>query len=121
MINSITRMFQLSFSREAPQLLLFDVFGLVFESLASTPADSTASPEDVATVTTALDALRTLVTPTYSGKAIFDPPVFDEVRSLFYRLAMTAVPSVQQQLVGVVAELAKSQADRLRGLLDASR
>lgn len=102
--------------RDEPVAYFFVLFGLVFEVLSTSSADSTASPATLEVVNTALKALTSLVKPEYAGKAILEPSTFDEVSNLAYRLALTAAPTVQIYLVGAIASLANGQKDRLLAL-----
>ncbi|CAK5273821.1 unnamed protein product [Mycena citricolor] len=94
-----------------PTMLFYVIFGLVYESLAtaSTESSPTSSLNRQTTVIAALQTLKSLVRPEYAGKAIMEPPIFDEFTSLCYRMAMTENAAVQVHLVEVVSVLASTQ------------
>jgi HEAT repeat-containing protein 5 len=103
-------------SQDEPRPFFFVIFGLVYEALATSSAESisvtsTRQPAVIA----ALRALKHLVRPEYSGKAIMEPTIFDEFISLCYRMAMTEPADVQTHLVETVAALATSQGDSTPG------
>ena len=101
--------------RGEPTVFFFIIFGLVFEALATSSAESnlTTSTREP-TVIAALQALKCLVRPEYSGKALLEPTTFDEFISLCYRMAMTETAAIQVHLVEMVAALATSQDERSR-------
>ncbi|CAK5267776.1 unnamed protein product [Mycena citricolor] len=94
-----------------PTMLFYVIFGLVYESLAtaSTESSPTSSLNRQTKVIAALQTLKSLVRPEYAGKAIMEPPIFDEFTSLCYRMAMTENAAVQVHLVEVVSVLASTQ------------
>lgn len=95
--------------REEPTAFFFVVFGLVYEALATSSADSTLTTSARHfTVVTALQTLKCLVKPDYSGKALLEPTTFDEFISLCYRIAMTESAAVQVHLLEMMASLASS-------------
>ena len=98
---------------DEPTVFFFIIFGLVFEALGTSSAESnlTTSTREP-TVIAALQALKCLVRPEYSGKALLEPTTFDEFISLCYRMAMTESAVIQVHLVEMVAALAASQDDR---------
>jgi hypothetical protein len=97
--------------REEPATFFFVVFGLVYETLAASSADSTSTASTrQPTVIAALQALKSLVRPEYSGKALVDSPTFDEFISLCYRMAMTESASIQVYLIEMLTMLATSHA-----------
>jgi len=97
-------------SHDEPRAFFFVIFGLVYEALATSSAElsPTTSARQPAVIA-ALRALKHLVRPEYSGKAILEPTIFDEFISLCYRMAMTEPADVQMHLVETVAALAASQ------------
>lgn len=99
--------------REEPTAMFFALFGLVYEALATSSADATSTTALRQNAIVALEALKSLVKPEYSGKAIFEPVIFDEFTSLCYRMAMTESPAVQIHLVDAIASFASSQKHRL--------
>ncbi|KAF8889054.1 clathrin-coated vesicle protein [Infundibulicybe gibba] len=96
-------------TRTEPTAFFFILFGLVYEALATASADSTT---DTSTrrpaMVAALQALRCLVKPEFSGNAILEPAIFEEFIDLCYRLAMTEVASMQVQLVEMLTTFAQS-------------
>jgi hypothetical protein len=95
--------------RKDPTECFFVILGLVYEALSNASADSAATPETKATALTAIQVLAYLVRPEYAGRAILEPPIFDELVALWYRMSMTEPWSIQTYLVGAIASLAKSQ------------
>jgi hypothetical protein len=93
-----------------PVASFWTLYGLVFEQLATSASDGTATDTTVGAAT-ALEALRSLVKPEYSGKAIVESPTFDELKGLAYRLALTGPPAIQIRLVEAINSLAVSQKD----------
>ena len=96
--------------REEPAAFFFVIFGLVYEALATSSAESTsaASARQVLVIS-ALQALKSLVRPEYSGRAIREPTIFEEFINLCYRIAMTESAKVQVHLVEMVSIFAASQ------------
>jgi hypothetical protein len=96
--------------REEPTAFFFVIFGLVYEALATSSAESTsAASVRQALVIAALQALKSLVRPEYSGKAIREPTIFEEFISLCYRIAMTESAKIQVHLVEMLSIFAASQ------------
>ena len=102
-------------TREEPTLLFFVLFGLIYEALALSSADSTPSPTLRSNASIALEALESLVKPEYSGKALLDEPIFEEFRGMCIRIAMTEGATVCIKLVRVVRAFAESQKKNLLG------
>lgn len=100
-------------SREEPSALFFAIFGLIFEALSTSSADSTPSPTLRRNAIIALEALKSLVKPEYSGKALLEPTIFDELIGLCYRMAMTEPASVQIHLVEALDAFATAQKDNM--------
>ncbi|CAE6439107.1 unnamed protein product [Rhizoctonia solani] len=96
-------------TRKDPTECFFVVLGLVYEALSNASSDSTATAETKATALTAIQVLAYLVRPEYAGQAILDPPIFNELIALWYRMTMTEPWSIQTYLIGAIASLAKSQ------------
>lgn len=97
-------------NRSEPTVFFFVVFGLVYEALSTSSADSAStSSTRQSLVISALQALKCLVRPEYSGKAILEPTIFDEFISLCYRMAMTESANIQVYLIEVLSTLAASQ------------
>lgn len=105
-----------SSSREEPTALFFAIFGLIYEALAASSADATPSPELRRNAIIALEALKSLVRPEYSGKALLEPTIFDEFTSLCYRMGLTESAGVQSHIVEVVAAFATSQKDNMQSV-----
>ena len=95
--------------RQEPVVFFFVVFGLVYEALAAPPSESTSAASRQPIIIAALQALNSLVKPEYAGKALSEPTTFDEMISLFYRIAMTESAAIQVHLIRVVTALAASQ------------
>jgi hypothetical protein len=101
-------------TRTEPTAFFFVLFGLAFEALAESSAEAGASiATSRTTARIALEALKYLVQPVYSGKAPLEPAIFDELMSLFYRMVMTEPSEVQMQLLAVLSLLVKSQAPNM--------
>ena len=96
-------------TRKEPTALFFVIFGLVYEALSSASSDSsTASSQNTSLI--ALRTLKSIVQQEYSGKALLEPTIFDELLNLWYRMAMTEPPGVQIHLAETVAAFATSHA-----------
>jgi hypothetical protein len=96
--------------RKEPTAFFFVVFGLVYEALATSSADSsTTSTTRQSGVTSALQALKCLVRPEYSGTVIMEPTIFEEFISLCYRMGMTESAGIQVHLVEMLAIFAGSR------------
>ena len=93
-------------TREDPTVFFFVVFGLVYEALATSTSD--ANPEARRTAVVSLQALKCLVRRKYCGRVFSDPPLFEELLNLFYRMALTEPSGVQIHLVETIASLADS-------------
>lgn len=100
-------------SRDEPTALFFAVFGLVYEVLATSSADSSPSVKLRQNSIIALEALKSLVKPEYSGRALLETSIFDELTSLCYRMAVTEPPSTLVHLVEAIATFASSQKTRM--------
>jgi len=102
--------------RKEPTTFFFVVFGLVYEALATASADSsTTSTARQSEVTSALQALKFLVRPEYSGTAIMEPTIFEEFISLCYRMGMTESAGIQVHLIEMLAIFAASQSSFTAG------
>ncbi|EGN94850.1 hypothetical protein SERLA73DRAFT_171234 [Serpula lacrymans var. lacrymans S7.3] len=86
--------------RTEPADFFFIIFGQVYEAL------TTASPGPTEARTTvmiaALRALKCIVSPQYSGKALLDPIILREFTSLCYRLAMVESANILVHLLDVL-------------------
>jgi HEAT repeat-containing protein 5 len=100
--------------REEPTVFFFVIFGLVYEALAtSSPESTSAASARQALVISALQTLKSLVRPEYSGKAIMEPMIFEEFISLCYRIAMTESARIQVHLLEMLSVFAASQDQEL--------
>ncbi|KAH0586658.1 hypothetical protein H2248_007874 [Termitomyces sp. 'cryptogamus'] len=96
--------------RDEPTAFFYIIFGLVYEALVTSSADSTSTlPARQSLVLSSLQALKCLVRPEYSGNAFKEPTIFDEFVSLCYRIAMTEPAKVQVHLLEVLSSFASSQ------------
>lgn len=100
--------------RKDPTECFFIILGLVYEALSNASSDSASTPETRAVALTAIQVLAYLIRPEYAGRAILDPPIFDELIALWYRMTMTEPWAVQTYLVGAIASLVKSQHTHMR-------
>lgn len=94
--------------RKEPTAFFYVIFGLVYEALATSSADTTSSSNRQYAVISALQALKCLIRPEYSGNALMEPTIFDEFISLCYRMGMTEAPAIQVHLVEMLAIFAQS-------------
>ncbi|KAF8841000.1 clathrin-coated vesicle protein [Paxillus ammoniavirescens] len=98
----------LGLPRTEPAPLFFVIFGLIYEALAvSSPQPAVTPNLRDATVAASLRALKCLVDPRYSGKALLEPMVFKEFISLCYRMAMVENAAALVHLLEVIAVFAK--------------
>lgn len=95
--------------RNEPVVFFFVIFGLVYEALAAPSSDATSPALRQRIIVAALQALKSLVNPKYAGNALSEPTTFDELISLFYRIAMTENAIIQVYLIRVATALATSQ------------
>jgi len=101
--------------QEEPAMFFFVIFGLAYEALASSSLDpSLATSTRKTTLIAALQALKSLMCPEYSGRAFLDMTTCDEFISLCYRMALTEAPGIQVHLVELLSVFAKSQSQRNR-------
>jgi hypothetical protein len=100
--------------QDGPAVFFFVIFGLAFEALSSSPPHSVlvTSNHDT-TMVAALQALKCLINPKYSGNAMMETTTFEELISLCYRLAMTESATVQIRLIDLLITLSldKDQAE----------
>lgn len=97
-------------SRSEPTAMFYIVFSLVYETLStSTPYSGTPLIPSSVTSLIALRAMKSLVRREFSGKALLEPTIFDELLNLWYRMAMTEPPALQIQLVEVIRVFAIEQ------------
>ncbi|KAF8558426.1 clathrin-coated vesicle protein [Imleria badia] len=98
----------LGLPRTDPAPLFFVIFGLIYEALAVSSPQSSATPSiRSATITASLRALKCLIDPRYSGKALLEPSVFKEFISLCYRMAMVENAANLVHLVEVITVFSK--------------
>jgi hypothetical protein len=95
--------------REEPTAFFFVIFGLVYEALATSSTESTSPASAQASVIAALQALKCLVRPEYSGMAIREPTIFEEFISLCYRIAITESARITVHLLEMLSVFATSQ------------
>lgn len=97
-------------AREEPTAFFFIIFGLVYEALSASSADSTSGTVSRQSATiTALQTLKCLLKPEYAGKTIMEPTIFDEFISVSYRMAMTEGANIQIHLVEMLSVFATTQ------------
>ncbi|KAG2366768.1 armadillo-type protein [Suillus spraguei] len=89
---------------EGPAPLFFPLFGLIYEALATSSSDISLR---VDTVIACLGALKCLLDPRYSGKAVLEPTIFQEFMSLSHRMAMTESAEVLIHLITVLTTFVK--------------
>jgi hypothetical protein len=89
---------------EGPAPLFYPLFGLIYEALATSSPETTGPRVD--TVTACLRALKCLLDPRYSGKALLEPTVFKEFMSLSHRMAMTESAGVLVHLLSAMTSFA---------------
>ncbi|KAJ2921172.1 hypothetical protein H1R20_g15918, partial [Candolleomyces eurysporus] len=107
-------------NNKEPTAFFFIIFGLVYEALSTSSEDLSGNSQRQSTVIPALRALKCLVRPEYSGKALLEPTIFDEFTSLSYRLAMTEPANVQVHLVEMLSAFAATQASTTDDVLSVS-
>lgn len=92
-----------------PTAMFFVIFGLVYEALSSSApySESTAASGNMPLI--ALRTMKCLVRREYSGRALLEPTLFDELLNLWYRIALTEPPSLQVQLMEVIRVFATEQ------------
>lgn len=93
--------------RTEPTALFFVIFGLVYEALSVNSSDSPSAQRSTLSLI-AMRTLKNLVRPEYAGTALLDGPIFDELISLWYRMAMTETPTLQIHLLETVSAFAVS-------------
>lgn len=105
-----------------PTALFFVIFGLVYEALsASTPYSESSLEASGNTSLIALRAMKSLVRREYSGRALLEPTIFDELLNLWYRIAMTEPPALQIQLMEVIRTFAIDQSQGSNAFVASSR
>jgi hypothetical protein len=87
--------------------MFFVIFGLVYEALSASTPHSESSSDNTSLI--ALRAMKCLVRREYSGRALLEPTIFDELLNLWYRMAMTEPPALQIHLVEVIRVFAIEQ------------
>jgi HEAT repeat-containing protein 5 len=93
-----------------PTAMFFVIFGLVYEALSSsTPYSESSMTASGSMPLIALRTMKCLVRREYSGKALLEPTIFDELLNLWYRIAMTEPPVLQTQLMEVIRVFAIEQ------------
>ncbi|KAG6857124.1 hypothetical protein H0H87_009256 [Tephrocybe sp. NHM501043] len=76
--------------REEPTAFFYVIFGLVYEALVTSADSTSSSSARQSLVVSALQALKCLVRPEYSGNAIKEPTIFDEFVHLLEMLSSFA-------------------------------
>ncbi|KAG6887575.1 hypothetical protein C0992_011744, partial [Termitomyces sp. T32_za158] len=77
--------------REEPTAFFYIIFGLVYEALVTSSVDSTStSSARQSLILSSLQALRCLVRPEYSGNALKEPTIFDEICSYIIQHSTSA-------------------------------
>jgi HEAT repeat-containing protein 5 len=95
---------------EEPRAFFFIIFGLVYEALATSSAESTLTTSvRQPAIIASLQALKYLVRPEYSGKALLERANFDEFINLCYRMAMTESAGIQVYLIETLIALTACQ------------
>lgn len=94
-------------TRPEPCAFFFVIFGLIYDALSNTASPTSTSRQHV--ITAALQSLKFIIKPEFSGNAFQDPAIFDEFMSLCYRMVMTEPAYVQIHLIEITALLATSQ------------
>ena len=106
----------ISLDRKEPTAYFYVIFGLVYEALSTSSADSSSTNLTRQTaVTSSLQALKCLVRPAYSGTAIMEPTIFEEFISLCYRMGLTEAAGIQIHLVEMLSVFAASQTSESAG------
>jgi len=95
--------------RKDPTALFFVIFGLVYQALVTASHDSDNSVSGRKLPVIALKCLKNLVAPEYSGEALFDPSIFDELIGLFYRIAAAESALVRIHMLDTVSALVVTQ------------
>jgi len=91
-----------------PAPLFYVIFGLIFEALASPPTQPTSAVDPNSnTGIASLRALKSLIDPRYSGKALLEPAVFKEFFSLCHRMAMVENARTLVHLLEVIHVFSK--------------
>ncbi|KAI5983848.1 armadillo-type protein [Pisolithus albus] len=97
-----------STARAEPAPLFYVIFGLVYEALATVPSQPTNAVHLHSNVATAsLGALKSLIDPRYSGKALLEPAIFREFFNLCHRIVMTENAATLVHLLAVVRAFCK--------------
>lgn len=91
--------------RPEPLAHFFVAYGLAFETASAALGDPSASNAAAG----ALQAMISLVTPIYSGSALFISSVFDELCTLCYRIALSESASLRTHMVPVMSSFAVSR------------
>ncbi|KAI0054064.1 clathrin-coated vesicle protein [Auriscalpium vulgare] len=100
--------------RTEPTEMFFIIFSLVYEALSTSITYSEPTSSSSGNTLIALRTLKSLVRREYSGKALLEPTIFDELLNLWYRMGMTESPAVQTLLVETVKVFAIENAGGLK-------
>lgn len=101
--------------RLEPTTFFWVLYGLAFEAAAASAGDLSSyySESGTALPIVALSALAQLVDRRFSGNAVLDGPIFNELLTLLYRLVMVGPPSAQILCARLIVSLVKSHAGEL--------
>lgn len=91
--------------RPMPTANFFVVYGLSFELATQSVGNPAASVSGA----TALHAIRNIVDPVYCGTQIFDSPLFDELCTMCYRMALSEPAALRKQVILVMGTFATSR------------
>lgn len=96
--------------KAGPVAYFYVIFGLVCEALGASSTDSaSATSARESTMVAALQTLKFLVRPEYSGKAMMESATFEEFSTICYRMAMTESAGIQTHLVEMLMAFATNQ------------
>ncbi|GEM12259.1 clathrin-coated vesicle protein [Rhodotorula toruloides] len=89
--------------RSDPAVFFWNVFGLSFEALCTTPSSANSAATSIQTI--ALEALGGLLRRDVAGTVLNDQGLFDEVCNLCLRLALTEAAEVKARVLDITARL----------------
>lgn len=101
--------------RSEPTMLFFALYGLAFEALSTGPNTTSANEtaKNARMQSVALQAIKTLAKPQYSGTALLQDSTFEELCNLCYRIVLTEGVPVQAGIIDLVVGLTESFSSRL--------
>ncbi len=91
--------------RPMPTANFFVVYGLSFELATQSVGNPAASASGV----TALHAIRNIVDPVYCGTQLFDSPLFDELCTMCYRIALSESAALKKEMILIMGAFATSR------------